>query len=206
MTRKRVRSKKGWSARFAAPSDEHTVHGVKRLSYDNFLTPAVGALLFSRDGGLSTMGPADPTAEAIRSRVERFTDVALPEHVPETVWRMFEVAKGAMVYGLFFYPLYTLGEDHLSRLFEWMVKDQYEKRRGAKSGNLKAMVQWLIKNGRFPDQLEVRWLATYEIRNLVSHPTMQQITDPAQASRTLHQMRGLVVHFYGESREGDAAT
>jgi hypothetical protein len=191
------RAKKGWSARFSLPDgNDGTIRGIKHLSYENFLTPTLGAMQFSPSGGLITAGIVMPTADAIRSRVERFTSVTLPDHVPETVWQMFEVAKGAMVYGLFFYPLYTLGEEHLSKLFEWMVKERYAALSRRKGSSLKAMVQWLLKNERFPDRSEVRWLATYEIRNLASHPTIQTIATPAEASRALRKTRDLIVHFY----------
>lgn len=123
--------------------------------------------------------------------------MALPEHVPETVWRMFETAKGGMVYGLYFYPLYTLGRDHLYRLFEYLVVEQYAIRRAARpTKNLKVKVQWLIDNGHLPGPAPERWLAAYELRNIVSHPTRQSIANPAGAAKTLHNMRDLVVHLY----------
>jgi hypothetical protein len=92
------RTNKRWSAHFPVPSDEatETERGIKRLSYDNFLAPCVGAMLFDPYGGLITAGLPIPTAEAVRARVERFTAFNIPAHVPATVWRMFEVAKGAM--------------------------------------------------------------------------------------------------------------
>lgn len=195
------RTKKRWSAHFPIPSDEttHKLYGIKRLSYENFLVPCVGAMLFDPYGGLITEGLPIPTAAAVRARVERFTAVNVRDDVPETVWRMFEVAKGAMAFGLFFYPLYTIGEDHLSRLFEWMVKDRYVALSGKnKASGLKVALDWLLKHGHFPPGSEVRWRAAYHIRNLKAHPTMQYIMSPADASRNLHYMRELIEHLYPE--------
>lgn len=189
---------KAWSAHFEVPEAEDAAFGIKRLSYENFLTPAFAALLFG--DGLSTR-PYLPTPDFIRASIERFTSVALPEHVPETVWQMFEVAKGAMVYGLFFYPLYMLGEEHLSKLFEWIVKDQYAKRSGRATRKLKVAFDWLTQQHVFPEGEDLRWLAAYKIRNEASHPKMQSIATPASASRALHLMRYLIVHLYAEESE-----
>jgi hypothetical protein len=194
-------SKKRWTARFPLPTDDDdTVRGVKRLSYENFLAPALGAMQFSPYGGLITAGYVIPRAAEIRARVERFTRFTLSEHVPETAFQMFEVAKGAMVYGLFFYPLYTIGEDHLSRLFEWVVKERYRTLSGRiNDRNLKDALEWLLKSGHFPADSDVRWRAAYEIRNMMAHPTMQYITTPAEASRALRYMRDLLEHLYPEA-------
>ena len=192
------RSERGWDAEFRIVEDVDHAHGIKRLAYDNILAPEIAAFLFIPGGGLSTLGPEVPSEEAVRERVEMFTSVTLPTTVPETVWRMFEIAKGAMCYGMWFYPLFTLGEDHLSRLFEWMVVDRYEALSKKKGSNLHAMVEWLIKHKCFPEDLDVRWRAMYKIRNIVSHPEIQHLTHPHQALRHLRQMHDLVAHFYLE--------
>lgn len=194
----RSRPGKKWKATFPLPvDDDDTVRGVKRLSYENFLAPALGAMQFDPHGGLITAGLVIPRAEEIRSRVERFTSATLSEHVPETAFQMFEVAKGTMVYGLFFYPLYTIGQDHLSRLFEWVVKERYRTLSGRTDDrNLKTALEWLLTNGHFPPDSEVRWRASYEICNSMAHPTMQYITTPADAARYLRHMRELLEHLY----------
>lgn len=171
-------------------------HGIKVLTESNFLEPEMGALMFS-PWGLSTVGPAPATKAQIRSRVKQFTSVTLHGGVPEQLWRMFEVAKGAMVFGIFFYPLYTLGGDHLYRVFEYVVKLQYEQLRGEKlSADLRSQVRWLIDNDHFPGPAPESWMATYELRNIISHPKMQSIDTPNGASRTLHRMKNLIEHFY----------
>jgi hypothetical protein len=197
-------SRRGWDAEFRIFKDVDHAHGIERLSYENVLTPETGALMFIPGGGLTTLGPEIPSAEVVRERIEMFTSQALPTTVTETVWRMFEFAKGAMCYGLWFYPLFTLGDDHLSRLFEWMVRDRYEALSKKKGVNLEAMVDWLIKHKDFPDDMAVRWRAMYRMRNLVSHPEIQHLTDPHAALRHLHAMRNLVVHFYVDGSTGSA--
>lgn len=171
-------------------------HGIQVLTEANFLEPSETALMFS-PFGLSTTGPAPSTHNEVRSRVGRFTSVELHDGVPEQLWRMFEVAKGAMVYGILFYPLYTLGTEQIYRTFEYLVKLQYENLRGEKAqADLKSKVQWLIDNGHFPQPAPDAWMAMYHLRNIAAHPNMQTIETPAGASRTLRSMKNLIEHFY----------
>jgi hypothetical protein len=171
--------------------------GIKVLSFENFRKAEMVSMMFT-EFGLNTMGPAYPIEDELRRRVEWFTRFTLPEHVPEPVLKMFEVAKGAMVYGLFFYPLYTLGEDHLSRLYEHMVKDQYARKSGKSTANFKTAVTWLSARKLFPEDLPLKWLAKYEIRNRVSHPRDQAIATPADAVRALRDTQELALHFYAD--------
>lgn len=50
--------------------------------------------------------------------VEGFLSFQLNEAVPRPIRAMFEVARGTMCYGYFFYPLYTLGAEQLYRVAE----------------------------------------------------------------------------------------
>jgi hypothetical protein len=49
--------------------------------------------------------------------------------VPEPIRELFDVARGAMIYGWFFYPLFRLGEDQLHRVVEAAVVARYTRRR-----------------------------------------------------------------------------
>jgi hypothetical protein len=78
-----------------------------------------------------------------------------------------------------------------------VVKDRYVALSGkSKAHSLKAALDWLLVAGHFPPGSDVRWLAAYAIRNNMAHPTMQYITSPADASRSLHYMRELIEHLY----------
>lgn len=48
--------------------------------------------------------------------IEWFLEPQLNHNVPGEVRTMFDVARGAMLYGCFFYPLYTLGTEQLYRV------------------------------------------------------------------------------------------
>ncbi len=171
-------------------------HGIKILNPANFVEPSAASLSIS-ESGLSTIGPAAATHDEVARRVAWFTDVTLHENVPEEIWQLFEVSKGAMVYGIFFYPLYTLGTEQLFRVFEHVVRSKYNAlRQGKKAPSFKAIIHWLVNHGHLPGPNPERWLAAYDLRNAASHPTMQTIFLPADAIRTLRDMKSLIEHLY----------
>jgi hypothetical protein len=47
---------------------------------------------------------------------ELFLESRLSPEVPDHVVELFEVARGAMCYGYFYYPLFTLGNEQLYRV------------------------------------------------------------------------------------------
>lgn len=63
-------------------------------------------------------------------------DINLTEKAPLEVRRMFEVARGAVVYGYFFYPLYVLGAEQLFRVAEAAVTLKCEQM-GAKTAKMR---------------------------------------------------------------------
>src|SRR6266496_4073890 len=48
----------------------------------------------------------------------------LKDNVPTQIKRLFEVARGAMVYGFFFYPVYSLAVEQLYRVAETAIKSK----------------------------------------------------------------------------------
>ena len=56
-----------------------------------------------------------------------FLNVELKEHVPEPVSDLFAIARGALLYGWFFYPLFRLGEEQLYRVVEAAAKERYRQ-------------------------------------------------------------------------------
>jgi hypothetical protein len=99
--------------------------------------------------------------------------------VPVDVQSLFEVARGAMVYGYFFYPLYTLATEQLFRVAEAAVTQKC-KALGAKNlkDSFKNKIDWLIQEGVVSDSEMYRWNVTRELRNSASHPNGQSILTP----------------------------
>jgi hypothetical protein len=109
----------------------------------------------------------------------------LSERVPEEIRDLFEVARAAMCYGCFFYPLWTLAAEQLFRVAEAAVRARCRTLR-AGTGNLsfKQGLAFLAKHA--PQDVEIiDWNAVRYLRNEASHPIRQTIITPAMAVSTL---------------------
>jgi len=88
---------------------------------------------------------------------EWFLEPQLDPIVPGEVRTMFNVARGAMLYGCFFYPLYTLGTEQLYRVADaatWHRCRQLGKplpAGGPKNETFKNRVTWLVGQGGIVD-------------------------------------------------------
>ena len=80
----------------------------KRLTQTNWFEPDPTGGAFG-EINLATGEERQMTAERW---AERILAVGLSEAVPVEVRDLWEVARGVLVYGFFFYPLYTLGDEH----------------------------------------------------------------------------------------------
>lgn len=101
---------------------------------------------------------------------------ALGPNVPADITNLFDVARGAMLYGSFFYPLFTLGLEQVFRAAESAVtakcraigiprsEKTFEKRLGA-----------LHTRGVLSTQEHSRWTALRCLRNIASHPERQAL-------------------------------
>lgn len=114
--------------------------------------------------------------------------------VPEDVRGLFEVARGVMVYGWLFYPLYTLGAEQCYRVVEAAVNLRYQQAGGMQSRvtgkkarpiDLSAKLQWLTGKGIILEEGKLRWDSLRKLRNMASHPRHQSLCLPTQAISTL---------------------
>jgi len=115
----------------------------------------------------------------------------LIEAVPKGICSLLEVARGAMIYGYFFYPLYTLGCEQLFRVADTaiiykcneikalhpVIKHTFENR-----------LKYLISKDIIPKHKENTWLAIRKFRNITSHPKHQSILTPGQAIGLLERI------------------
>lgn len=89
---------------------------MKKLSRDNWLLidPVIASGVFARfsmiDGSTRSI-TADEWAE-------RLLAIELSQQVPDTIHELFEVARGATLYGSLYYALFTLGLEQAFRLAE----------------------------------------------------------------------------------------
>lgn len=89
---------------------------MKRLTMDNWLAvdPIIASGIFVRielaDGTVAELTADDWTA--------RLLEIHISSAVPDSVRDQVEIARGAMIYGSLFYPLFTLGLEQLFRVSE----------------------------------------------------------------------------------------
>ncbi len=94
--------------------------GFKQIRADNLLTPdsiMESFVIKTSNGQLRPVAAED--------FLNMVLDPKLSESVPEGVQSLFEVARGAMAYGYYFYPLFTLAMEQLSRVAEAAVTHKY---------------------------------------------------------------------------------
>jgi hypothetical protein len=114
----------------------------------------------------------------------QFLAVQLDARVPDDAQSLFAVARGGMLYGHFFYPLYTLGREQLYRVADSAADLRYRGLGGRldKKGctpSLKRRVDWLELHGVIRPDHSFRWHAIRELRNIASHPSVQSLADKA---------------------------
>jgi hypothetical protein len=94
-----------------------------------------------------------------------------------------------MAYGIFFYPIYTIGIEQLLRVVESAVGYKC-KGMGALSseGTFKKKIEWLIESGAIPKSQSVHWEGVRGLRNIASHPKMQSIYMPVEALKFIESV------------------
>lgn len=158
--------------------------GFKGLAADNWLTPDSTLELFVR---LSVVGPIQITAE---QWAERFIAVELAAAVPIEVRRLFAVARGVLVYGGLFYPLYGLGEERLFVVADAAILHRYRRAGGTRRPNgawprYVDRLRWLNRAGALDGAELERWQSLRELRNLAAHSEEQTLMTPSDALRML---------------------
>lgn len=106
----------------------------------------------------------------------------LDKSVPLEILRLFEVARGALVYSWFFYPLATLAAEQSHRVVEAAVKLRCEQL-GRPAKTFEKGIEILSGAGLISAEEWKRWDTTRDLRNSASHPKRQTIWDPGQAAQ-----------------------
>ena len=161
-----------------------TKFGFKEITPSNWLEPddvLKGFVRISPGGQSQPITGDDYLRDILRPR--------LLESVPTDVQALFEVARGAMAYGYFFYPLYTLAAQHLFRVAEAAVAHKCKALGAPKSRKtFKKRISWLVDEGVIPSSEFIRWDAIRELRNAASHPERQSILTPGNAIGLLERI------------------
>lgn len=156
--------------------------GFKRITIDNWLEP---------DGVTSAfvyISPEDgqPIPKNGDDWVREILEFSLDETVPQEVHALYEVARGAMAYGYFFYPMFTFAEGQLYRVAEAAVTHKC-KTMGAPDNTItfKQKVDFLAGSKVLTNREKEIWHSIRRLRNAFSHPRRQYISTPPMAINTL---------------------
>jgi hypothetical protein len=108
--------------------------------------------------------------------------IELDPAVPDSVRKLFEIARGTLVYSLMFYPLLTLGTEQMFRVFEASVSAKCKAMNAPpKVRTFADKIDWLGKSAVIPLEQQPRWTAVRHLRNEASHPRNQNILPPGEA-------------------------
>lgn len=148
----------------------------KRITLDNWRQPdpasSLPTMVNRLAGSVRSITPEDYIAPALEPQ--------LVESVPEDVRDLYEVARGALAYGFYFYPLFTLATDQSLRVAEAAVE---AKARGMgcpkKASTFEKRITWLGAQGVIPAADLEKWHDLRHMRNESSHPRHQHIFPPA---------------------------
>src|ERR1700679_403437 len=126
------------------PEPQTNEFGFKRITVENWLTVDPIWRSFVMSDTLS-----DPS-EAWVSDVVRAN---LNTVVPIPIRKLFETARGTLVYSLMFYPLLTLGTEQLFRVFEAAASAKCKELAVPnKTRAFAQKVDWLRENGQITDE------------------------------------------------------
>ena len=162
-----------------------TDYGFKNITVDNWLNPDKLSSSFARFS--STTGKAQTISgeDWVRAILKPKLDMS----VPKDIQALFEVARGALVYGYFFYPLYTLAGQQLFRIAEAAVTLKC-KLIGAPSRvkGFKNKIDYLVSKNIIVESNRSSWHGVRELRNIASHPKSQSIMPPGNWVGMLEHM------------------
>lgn len=148
--------------------------GIKIITHENWMSPdpLMKNLVMLQDDKISIMSAGDWAISILKPK--------LSETVPLEIHKLFEVARGSMLYGYFFYPLFTLAFEQLLRVAEAAISEKCRQITTDKIGNntFKDKVDRLNKNKFFSDEEYTKWNSLRNLRNIASHPNEQTILPP----------------------------
>lgn len=124
-----------------------------------------------------------------------FTSVRLDNGIPAEICEMFDRSRGAMCYGTYYYPLYTLGMEESFRLMESALRHAYaavSANAEDTSMNFADLIKWAAKAGLLSESERHRWTACRYLRNSASHKKKESVYSPVMALSHLDSSKELL--------------
>lgn len=108
--------------------------------------------------------------------VKDILSINLDERVPEDIRKMFVVARGAVVYGILFYPLFALANEQLYRIADAAVVHRCRQLKAPKRlRGMEERLDWLLKENILSPLGRSIWDAIRRLRNSASHADGQSL-------------------------------
>lgn len=174
------------------PSEQRSL-GIKLLDAENWLEPDNAAQVFAyiTDEGEPRRMGGDEWARV-------FLAPRLSPQCPEEIVVAFETARGALVYGYYFYPLYALGQRELLQVGEMAVRIRCEQldlpRR--RTGTFAQRLAALEEAGGLNAEDAKAWTLLRRLRNSLVHTSSATIEMPGSAARVLRRVAELISALY----------
>jgi hypothetical protein len=131
-----------------------------------------------------------PSMRCMEDYVEVVLAPKLSEKVPQDIRALFEVTRGALLYGYLFYPLYDLAVGQLFRVGEAALIHKCtqlgapkvkKKKNKERKMTFSDYIDWLAEKGVFSHDEADHWHTLRTLRNSASHATRQSIRPPGMA-------------------------
>jgi hypothetical protein len=168
--------------------------GFKRLSLDNWLT---------LDDAWRNVFMSYSSAVQHEGFIQDLIVMDLHDTVPLQVRKLYETARGALVYSVTFYPLLTLGSEQMLRVIDSATSHKCEQMKAPEIGKFFQRIEWLRKHKAIPASEESRWKVAVELRNRASHPTDQMIFNLPMAldvlDLTVELVNSLFITTHGDN-------
>jgi hypothetical protein len=168
--------------------------GFKEINEQNWLEPD------EVSKGFVKISPAGISPVSGEDWLRHILAPKLLDAVHPDVQKLFEVARGALVYGYFFYPLYALGEQQLFRVAEAAVSCKC-KAMGEPNPKktFEEKIEWLANRGVISETDIPMWHAIRNLRNFASHPKSQLIISPGEAISSLKLVSEKINALFNEN-------
>ena len=156
---------------------ETTESNYKQITLENWIEPDPVSRVFVRI-------QRDGTSSAIKAE-EYLTEIlshSLNDYVPDDIQKLFEVTRGTMTYGYYYYPIFTLATEQLFRILESSVSHVCKTVGCPASIRIySSRIKWLTDKGIIMSEEKARWDSIRRLRNSRSHPKSQMILPPGSA-------------------------
>ncbi len=153
---------------------------MKRLNVDNWneIDPIIASGAFVR------VSLADGSVEKVTSEdwIERLLRPQLSPEVPDAIRDLFDIARGAILYGVCCYPLFTLGLEQILRVQEAAARAKAGVLgvRAAKRSYQEILDELQTRELLSPEDYDA-WTISRRLRNLTTHADRASILLPAHA-------------------------